>query len=95
MKNNAEAAAELVRRTISLTGSDFALAEARNYLHGALGALNKTQKKREKRERNYQENERVRLISKQEAEMRLAYLDRMLRQEQLKLKTESDSSESA
>jgi GAF domain-containing protein len=84
MKNNAEEAAAVVKRAISLITSDFALTEARNYLYAAVAALDRAQKKRDRRERNYQENKRLALISKQEAEKRLAALNEMLRLEYVK-----------
>lgn len=61
-------------------------------MYAAINALTKVHKKREKRENNHKENERIRLISKQEAERRIAYLNQMLREEQLKRQSGSDQS---
>jgi hypothetical protein len=95
MKKNAEIAAELIRRAINETGSDFALSNARNYLVAALNEVTKTQKKRERRENNLrleEEQRKKKLLKMEEARLKLKQLEDMLREEQAKWQNGSNQS---
>lgn len=93
MKHNAEEAAVLIRRAMTLLGPDFALSEAKRYLAAGLTSIDRVQRKREIREFNQQRNivqdKQTREQFAASAKFRFNQLEEMLRQEQLKQQSES------
>lgn len=88
MKHNAEEAAQLIKKAISILGNDFSLSEARRYLTAGLKAIDRVQHKREIRDYNYQQQitqdaQLLRDLAKT-ASWRFNQLEEMLKQEQSK-----------